>query len=203
LDKAQIFIVTSTAGMISLAFITLNNSFLIASITLVFVALSVILLMHMELLAKYGHHLNASFFRKSWITRILDGFSLLRPRQLYITLFCTIAFHCVLVLQMFFLINAFSEITLFHAFIGTSAMMFVKSLLPISLGDLGIREAGSIFFFSTFGISHVAALNASLLLFVINVFLPSVVGTFFLRHQHVSPVKIFQFLKKTNNTTAQ
>ena len=93
----------------------------------------------------------------------------------------TLVFHCVLILQMFCLINGFSKISLVHAFIGTSAMMFVKSLLPISIGDLGIREAGSIYFFSTYGISQAAALNASLLLFLINIFIPSILGTYFIK----------------------
>jgi Uncharacterised protein family (UPF0104). len=102
---------------------------------------------------------------------------------------------------MYCLINSFSKISLLHAFIGTSAMMFVKSLLPISIGDLGIREAGSIFFFSTYGISQAAALNASLLLFLINIFIPSIIGTYFIRHQQLSTFKLVQFWK--NKTTNQ
>ena len=102
-------------------------------------------------------------------------------------------------LQMFFLINGFTRISFAHAFIGTSAMMFVKSLLPISLGDLGIREAGSIYFFSLYGISQAAALNASLLLFLINIFIPSILGTYFIRHQKLSAIKLIQFWK--NNKT--
>jgi uncharacterized membrane protein YbhN (UPF0104 family) len=98
-------------------------------------------------------------------------------------------------MQMFCLINAFTGITIVHAFVGTSAMMFIKSLLPISLGDLGIREAGSIYFFSTYNVSQAAALNASLLLFVINVFIPSLFGIYFLRHHEFSSFKLFQFIK--------
>ena len=182
----------------SLVFLALKNIFLIVSITFVLVILSAVFLIHMELLAKYGYRLNTTFFQKAWLTRILDGFTLLKPRQLWTTLIFTIVFHGVLVLQMFYLINAFNGITISDAFIGTSATMFVKSLLPISLGDLGIREAGSIYFFSIFGISQAAALNASLLLFVINILIPSMIGTYFLKYQQLSFSAILQSLKKKN-----
>jgi uncharacterized membrane protein YbhN (UPF0104 family) len=97
---------------------------------------------------------------------------------------------------MYFLINSFSHISFAHAFVGTSAMMFAKSLLPISIGDLGIREAGSIYFFSLYGISQAAALNASLLLFFINIFIPSVLGIYFIRHQQIPTQDLLQFWKK-------
>jgi len=196
LDKAQIFVITSASGLISLAFLTIDNSLYTISVTIIIILLSIVILMRLGLIADFGHHLNASFFQKHWLTKILDGFTLLQPRQLLITILYTMIFHIVLVLQMYFLINAFSGITLSHAFIGTSAMMFVKSLLPISLGDLGIREASSIFFFSSFGISQAAALNASLLLFVINVFIPSAAGAYFLKHQQLENVSFFKFMKK-------
>jgi uncharacterized membrane protein YbhN (UPF0104 family) len=196
LDKAQIFIVTGCAGIVSLACLTFGNTFVIVLIAIVVVFLSSVLIIRLEIIAALGHYLNTSFFQKSWLTRVLDGFSLLKSQQLFTTVLCTIAFQGVLTLQMFFLINGFSKIGLIHAFIGTSAMMFVKSLLPISIGDLGIREAGSIFFFSTYGISQAAALNASLLLFLINIFIPSIIGTYFIRHQQLSISKLAQFWKK-------
>jgi uncharacterized membrane protein YbhN (UPF0104 family) len=152
--------------------------------------------MRMGIIATLGHRFNNSFFQKSWLTRVLDGFNLLNPQQLFTTLLYTLVFYGILILQMFCLINSFSQISLIHAFIGTSAMMFVKSLLPISISDLGIREAGSIFFFSTYGISQAAALNASLLLFFINIFIPSILGTYFIRHQEISKFTLAQFWKK-------
>jgi len=200
LDKAQIFVVTSAAGVISLLYLFLSDSFFIIPISFFIGFLSLVFFMRMDMLAVFGHRLNASFFKKSWVTRVLDGFTLLKSQQLFTTLLCTLCFHGILVVQMFYFIHAFGEITLFHAFIGTSAMMFVKSCLPISLGDLGIREAGSIFFFATFGISQAAALNASLLLFVVNVLFPSICGTIFLKHQHITAWTIIQSLFSKSKT---
>jgi uncharacterized membrane protein YbhN (UPF0104 family) len=196
LDKAQIFIVTSCAGIVSIACLTFDNLLFVALVSLVIILLSSVLMMRMGVIAALGHRLNSSLFKKPWLTRVLNGFSFLNPQQLLATILYTLIFHSVLILQMYCLINAFSKISLFHAFIGTSAMMFVKSLLPISLGDLGIREAGSIFFFSTYGISQAAALNASLILFLINIFIPSIIGTYFIRHQQLSIFKLAQFWKR-------
>jgi len=195
LDKSQIFIVTSCAGIVSLVCLTFDNSLYIALIAIVIIILSCVFIIRLKIIATLGRRLNASLFKKSWLNRVLDGFSLLKPQQLYITALYTIIFHCVLILQMFCLVNGFAKISLAHAFIGTSAMMFVKSLLPISIGDLGIREAGSIYFFSVYGISQAAALNASLLLFLINVFIPSVIGIYFIRNQQISTSKLKQFWK--------
>ena len=197
LDKAQIFIVASCFGIISIACFISNNNLFIAVLMIMTLFLSGVFIMRIGMIAALGHRLNTSFFQKPWLTRVLDGFSLLKSRQLFVTVLYTLAFQSVIILQMFFLINCFAKISLMHAFIGTSAMLFVKSLLPISIGDLGVREAGSIFFFSTYGISQAAALNASLMLFLINILIPSIIGTYFIRHQQFSTLsKFIQFWKK-------
>jgi len=195
LDKAQIFIVTSCAGIVSIACLSFRSTFMIAFVTVIVVFLAGIFIMRLGMVAALGHRLNASFFKKPWLTGVLDGFSLLKPRQLFTTVLCTLVFQGILIVQMFFLMNGFAKISFTHAFIGTSAMMFLKSLLPISIGDLGIREAGSIYFFSIYGISQAAALNASLMLFLINILIPSILGTFFLRHEQFSAIKFMQFWK--------
>jgi uncharacterized protein (TIRG00374 family) len=195
LDKAQIFIITTSFGLISLSVLMIENPYwtFIFSILTVFIFLFFAL--KMNIIAAMGHRINASFFDKPWLTRVIDGFSMLNRGQLLTTLLCTTIFHLVIIIQIYFLLNAFENISFINSFIGMSAMMFVKSLLPISLGDLGIREAGAIYFFSHFSISNAAALNGSLLLFFINIFIPSVIGIFFLRHQSLSINSLFLFLK--------
>lgn len=197
LDKAQIFIVTSCAGILSLLYLTLHNLFIIAVLAALVLLLSGLFIMRLGMIAQLSPRFYGSFFHRSWLKRVLDGFGLLQLKQIIVTVLYTLIFHLTLILQMFFLINSFSHISFTHAFIGTSAMMFVKSLLPISIGDLGIREAGSIYFFSIYGISQAAALNASLLLFFINIFIPSIVGIYFIRHQRISLNDLLQFWKKT------
>jgi uncharacterized membrane protein YbhN (UPF0104 family) len=196
LDKAQIFIITCVFGLTSLLFLTLHSYFLSVSISICVLLPLLYLFFNMRLIASVGHFLNTSLFKRSLIAKILDGFTLLTRKQVFASFWLTILFHCVVVLQMFFLINAFNGITLYHAFIGTSIMMFVKSFFPISFGDLGVREASSIFIFSIYGIPDAASLNASLLLFVINILIPSLIGVYFLKHHKLSTSLIKKLLNK-------
>jgi uncharacterized protein (TIRG00374 family) len=197
LDKVQISIVTGCAGLVSLACITINNPLLVGALILVIAVLSGVFILCLGRIALLTLRLHFSLFQKSWLKRIVEGFNLLKSKQVCATVMFTLVYYIVLILQMFCLINAFSKISLVHAFVGTSAMMFVKSLLPISIGDLGIREAGSIYFFSFYDISQAAALNASVMLFFINIVIPSIAGIYFIRHQQGSLGKLVQFWKKT------
>ena len=52
------------------------------------------------------------FSRNSWLTKVLDGFNLLNPPQLFTALLYTLVYYGVLILQMYFLINSFSQISL-------------------------------------------------------------------------------------------
>ena len=79
-------------------------------------------------------------------------------------------------LQLTLLIKSFSSLAMLKGFIAASAIMATKSLIPIAIGDLGIRESLSIFYLSKFNIVQAAAFNASLLLFFINIMIPSLLG---------------------------
>ena len=103
-----------------------------------------------------------------------------QPRDLMISFVLSVSFYGVLFAQMYLLVNAFEIIGPTVAFLGFAAMMFSKSLLPISLGDLGIREATSVYFFSLCGVAESTSLSAALLLFAINILLPSLVGLLFI-----------------------
>jgi hypothetical protein len=52
-----------------------------------------------------------------------------------------------------------------------------------------------------YNIPDAVSLNASLLLFVINILIPSIVGTYFLKHQQFSTSMFKQLLKKDDSRT--
>ncbi|MFN0048764.1 MAG: YbhN family protein [Cytophagales bacterium] len=56
---------------------------------------------------------------------------------------------------------------------------FVKSIFPTFnfLNDLGVREVSAVYFFSELGISNSIAILASLCLWVVNILLPTLIGT--------------------------
>jgi uncharacterized membrane protein YbhN (UPF0104 family) len=81
-----------------------------------------------------------------------------------------------LCVQFFILLQGFTEISFQQSLAGAAATFFVKSALPITIGDLGVREGVAIYIFSRLGVAPTFAFNASVVLFIINLVLPSLVG---------------------------
>ena len=88
--------------------------------------------------------------------------------------------YLVYIIQFCFLALAFQEVPVIALTASTTSTLFAKTLLPISVADLGIREGAAIYFLSQFQIEKVTAFNSSILLFTINVFIPTCIGFFFL-----------------------
>ncbi len=130
----------------------------------------------LDLLGRLGHAVNDRWMQRGWITRILDGFSCLTAAARARSLALTVGFHLVLCAQLYAFVNAFAIVGLPETVLAASAVMFVKAVLPISLADLGVREMAAVYFFGLFGVPAVAALNASLLLFVVNIVIPGAAG---------------------------
>ena len=59
-------------------------------------------------------------------------------------------------------------------YLASLLVFFSKSFFPpVTIADLGIREAAAVFFFGRFGISEPAAFSAAVFLFLINLLIPS------------------------------
>ncbi len=58
----------------------------------------------------------------------------------------------------------------------TAGTMFLKSLFPVSLGDVGVRELFAANLFETLGAGPELGITAAFLLFLINVLLPALAG---------------------------
>ncbi|NLP12133.1 flippase-like domain-containing protein [bacterium] len=108
--------------------------------------------------------------------QVLNGVTKLTPRVSRSLLFYTVAQVTVYLMQFYLLIRAFTPLPLWSGLSAVAAVMWSKTLLPISLGDLGIRESASIYFLGKLQVSEAAAFDSALLLFAINVLLPAVAG---------------------------
>lgn len=97
------------------------------------------------------------------------------------------AFKMLLISFLFFFCYVFQFVLLIYSFthhgyfvyyfLAALVIMFSKSILaPISVSELGVREGAAVFFLTQMGESSSAALNASLLLFVVNILIPSLIG---------------------------
>ncbi len=88
--------------------------------------------------------------------------------------------YWVFTLQFWLLLQIFHiKLPLIDALAGIFLIFFSKTLLPALnfLGDLGIREAASLFVFGYYGLSPTDLIAATLTLWFINIFLPTLIGT--------------------------
>ncbi len=86
----------------------------------------------------------------------------------------------VITVQYHILVLAFTPVSWWDSLEAVSAVLFVKTFLPFTFGDLGVREGVAIYFYSRFGISSAAVFNASLLVFLINFLAPALCGVYYL-----------------------
>ena len=179
-DKLQMMCVLALGGVSSLIVITRPpqgvSIFLITLTTLVCISL----FFGSGALVRYINRVRPAWLQHHLLKEFFEAIGVFRRRELTVSLGLSLAFYCVLFAQMYLLLNAFEEVGPLEAFLGFAAMMFTKSLIPISLGDLGIREASSVYFFSFCGVAESTSLSAALLLFAFNILLPSLAGLFFI-----------------------
>ncbi|GBE26898.1 hypothetical protein BMS3Bbin03_00818 [bacterium BMS3Bbin03] len=112
--------------------------------------------------------------------RLIYGLEILnnqRGRKVFLLSF---AAYLIFSFQFYILVNAFEKVPVQAGAITIPTVFFIKTILPISIGDLGIREGASVFFFKKFSVSSAAAFNGPILLFVINLLIPGLAGLYFL-----------------------
>jgi len=123
-------------------------------------------------------------FKKAWknrkISQLLAGIELFTPKVAPRLLLYTASHFLTYIVQFYLLARAFAPISFIKAYLSISSTMMVKTLLPISIGDLGVRESAAVFFFGFFNYPAPAAFDASLLLFSINILIPSLTGLIFI-----------------------
>ena len=117
------------------------------------------------------------FLKKSnKMNQIFSSLDKFQTRHAY-RLFSLAVLHVITyVMQFYLLVRAFATVQFFKGLLAIVSTMMAKTLLPVSFGDLGIRESAAVFFFSHFDVPQAAAFNASFLLFVINVLIPGLAG---------------------------
>jgi uncharacterized membrane protein YbhN (UPF0104 family) len=104
----------------------------------------------------------------------------LKPGILIKISLISIFLYLLLIVQFGLLLSAFFETdSLFDYILLGNIILFSKTILsPLSLFDFGLREGLTVYYSSLLGLSTAAAFNASLLLFFINLVIPSLIGLF-------------------------
>lgn len=76
------------------------------------------------------------------------------------------------------LASLYSDVSAIHDFIWISVLLFfVKAFLPVfTIGELGVREGAAVFFMVQFGYAESVGFHAAIMLFIINIAIPSFFG---------------------------
>lgn len=179
-DRTEVFLVIAMTGTFSYAFFLTDSTFLALAIGSSCAAMGLYLYFRLDLIKYIADKINLKILRHHWIDGIIESFTFIGRDHFLSTLAYSLAFFAIITLQMYFILNAFVQVSLWHVFLGFSAMMFFKSLLNISISDIGIREASTIYFFSLLRVPDAASLSASVVMFTINIVVPSLLGIVFL-----------------------
>ena len=99
----------------------------------------------------------------------------------------SLLFVFVYIFQFYLILNAFRQVNIFSSFFFISIVMLVNAV-PITFSGLGLRELASVYFFKQLLMSTGQAASASLLLFAINILIPTLCG--FILHLRPTHVKI-------------
>lgn len=99
----------------------------------------------------------------------------------------SLLFVFVYIFQFYLILNAFKSVNIFSSFFFISIVMLVN-VIPITFSGLGLRELASVYFFKQLLIEPGQAASASLLLFAINILIPTLSG--FILHLRPTHIKI-------------
>ena len=186
LDKIFGMLIFITIGLFSFNIIIEVKHFFSREFILMIHIVSIILMVIIWILIihpSFSNNIMTRIARKfspgSKISLIFSGLKTVSFSRTVILILLNSVWVFIILLQYHFIINAFTPVPLKVSLLAISATLFTKILLPISLGDLGVREGAAVFYFSLFFVPSSAAFYTSLLLFLINFCFPALMGSYF------------------------
>lgn len=117
-----------------------------------------------------------------FVKKLVEPLSDLNNQLISKLIFFAFLNYLIIVLQFALIVISFdNEFNFSLLVVATVMVYFSKTLIPsITLGEIGIRESAAIYFFGIFGCSEAIAFNSSMMLFFLNLLLPSLTGLYFL-----------------------
>ncbi len=196
-SMCQLFITIFTGTLAILVFVPRymsDNKFFSGNIFFGFVFLIILmdlflffLLLNVQFLSVLRDKLLRSRLKK--FRKYLAVFSEFRTQDIIYVISLSFLRYLVFTSQFILLLKIFSvKVPLFDGIIITSLIFFVITIIPtVTLTELGIRNSAALYFFGIY-FSHSAGmpdsimigiLSATTLLWIINLAIPAVIGTFF------------------------
>ena len=138
---------------------------------------AVLLLLYFNLQWVVAQLSNINYLKKKSIS--VDFLNRYKKRDLFEILFYSALKYLIFILQFVLIIKAFGiEIPLLSGIICASSVFFIKTMLPVPASvELAARGSIAIFFFSIFTENHIGILVASIVLWIVNLAIPSMIGS--------------------------
>ena len=120
----------------------------------------------------------------SWLSKYKkykEVFTFYNSQELAFVFVFSIIRYAIFTTQFFILLQLFAvDISYFNAIILTMVMLFVISIIPtIAIAEIGIRGSVAVYLFGLVSANTLGILSATFVLWVINLLLPAIIGTFF------------------------
>jgi uncharacterized protein (TIRG00374 family) len=147
---------------------------------LVLTVVGLILMLRPVYVRSFFYHISLIFPFRDKMKSFIDGLDLFPGNRTIYFILLSVSVYCIYIIQFSLLALAFENLSLNTLFTATTSTLFTKIVLPVSIGDLGIREGAAIYFFRHFGAQKVTAFNSAFLLFMINVMVPAIIGLFYI-----------------------
>lgn len=145
------------------------------------------------LLLRYWKHLHRGFQRIPFLNRYTSFFEAFNAKHTGLhsqILGLSTIRYLVFTLQFVFSMMLFElQLSTVNMLMISALVFFAKTVIPSFnfLSDLGVREFSALYFCAFFGMSPQAVVASTLLLWLINVFVPMLMGTYFLIRLRLNP----------------
>jgi uncharacterized protein (TIRG00374 family) len=186
-DKLSGILIFTTIGLFSLNYFLVNQFQWAKWLGISLTMFNFLVILVLWLLALNPHWLYRIFSRFNGkpgkglqLKNMIMGIQHLSRRDSTIILAIALLWFIVIICQYHFLILAFYRVSFLQSFLAVSAALFTKVVLPISIGDLGIREGATVYYYSLVAVPKTAAFNTAFLIFFINFLIPAIIGSYFI-----------------------
>lgn len=131
--------------------------------------------------------LAAALLRRIPIGRRLEslpqGFSAVTRTTLTAAITLTLLCYGLILIEFYVLLSGFESVP-FGPVMLVFPLVMLTNIFQITIGGLGVREGASVLLLSLFGVSEEAAVNATFIISLFNIFIPGLVGALLsARHQ--------------------
>jgi len=119
--------------------------------------------------------------KKAWYRKMMYYVEVVKTyssREIGLVFMLSVVRYILFCTQFVMILSIFTHVSLGLQMAGATWIFLAKSVLPTFnfLSDLGVREFSAVYFFEQFGVSALPVVSASLLIWIINILIPTMIG---------------------------